>query len=235
MLLFAFGVPVQAHGKEYSGGEDYEERKFEEERLKEFRADPEMDYERKTGISLWERIRDAFASLFDWDTQPPRSANLSAPTIGVFWNVLLWVLIGVLASFLIMQLMRVDWRKLVRKESDDGNLEYEIKEDEIEGIDFNTLIAEAVDSGRYRTAVRLHYLRSLKALQDKQMIKWRSEKTNYEYLQELNPGPIRKVFTDLTRLFEYIWYGEFPIDRIGYNEAKDSFESFEKDVEGTGE
>jgi hypothetical protein len=215
----------------------YEEREFDAQQLEQLRNNPDYDYERIGGQSLWDRFLDWLRRLFSNMDESDEPIRMRGPSAGVgglsiFAQALLWVLIAGIAAFLIFQLLKVDFRKLIRKKSDDGNVDYEVQDDVLEKLPFQELIEDAVARGQYRMAVRFHYLRCLKYLQEKELIVWKFEKTNSEYLTELDPTPLRKPFGELTRLYEYIWYGEFAIEKAEYHTSKESFLKFEESVKG---
>ncbi len=74
--------------------------------------------------------------------------------------------------------------------------------------DLAARLADAETRGDYRLAVRLGYLLTLRALADRDLIRWLPDKTNHQYLHELPAGPLRAQFAPLTRQFEVAWYGE---------------------------
>lgn len=74
--------------------------------------------------------------------------------------------------------------------------------------DLTGRLAEAEARGDYRLAVRLGYLLVLRALADRDLIRWLPDKTNQQYLRELPAGPLRDQLAPLTRQFEVAWYGE---------------------------
>lgn len=70
-------------------------------------------------------------------------------------------------------------------------------------------IASDIKQQDYRSAIRYSFLAMLLRLNDQQMIAFHSEKTNAEYLMEL-PGEQQAPFRALCRIYDYIWYGEYP-------------------------
>ncbi|MEI7487385.1 MAG: hypothetical protein WCJ72_08235 [Chryseobacterium sp.] len=52
----------------------------------------------------------------------------------------------------------------------------------------------------------------LKKLSDKKSINWNPEKTNKDYVTELKVPNLKNEFSNLSYIFEYVWYGEFSID-----------------------
>ena len=54
-------------------------------------------------------------------------------------------------------------------------------------------------------------------------IEWDIEKTNSDYLYELQNPVYKEDFTYLSYLYNYIWYGEFEIDETTFNKAENRF------------
>lgn len=84
-------------------------------------------------------------------------------------------------------------------------LDYELEDDNIYGIDFDTAIAEALKRQDYREAVRLRYLQTLKMLTECGSIDWQLHKTPTQYTYECSD----EDFLRMTRHFLRIRYGNF--------------------------
>ena len=106
----------------------------------------------------------------------------------------------------------------------------EITAENIENADIHTLIKNAENDNDYRLAIRYYYLLVLKTLSLKNHIKFEDDKTNNEYLDEVSNKPFSKNFAYTSYLYNYIWYGEFPLNTDKYNKAKSNFLSFLKQV-----
>ncbi|MBK8474264.1 MAG: DUF4129 domain-containing protein [Sphingobacteriales bacterium] len=78
--------------------------------------------------------------------------------------------------------------------------------------------------------MRLYYLQTLKVLADRQHINWQRYKTNRHYWHELRNTNLQQPFNQLTRLFDYIWYGEFQIDDQHFRQAQQAFKTFEQTI-----
>lgn len=102
----------------------------------------------------------------------------------------------------------------------------EITADNIENADIHTLIKNAENNNDYRLAIRYYYLLVLKTLSLKNHIKFEDDKTNNEYLNEVSDTPFSKDFEYTSYLYNYIWYGKFPLNIDKYNKAKNNFSSF---------
>ena len=116
-----------------------------------------------------------------------------------------------------------------RKRKQTG-LAFEIVPEDIRTLDFDRLIDEAVAVRNYRRAVRLLYLKTLKALAAHHLIDWQRDKTNHEYIDELPQPTLRRAFADLTMLFEYVWYGDFAVDEAVFGRVQRSFTRFDEDL-----
>jgi hypothetical protein len=89
-------------------------------------------------------------------------------------------------------------------------------------------IQQAIKNGNYRLAVRYLYLLSLKRLADKNYIEINSSKTNYEYVNEVRKQKFANDFASLTLQYEYVWYGEYPVDQRLFDQIQDGFNQFHK-------
>ncbi|HSN08585.1 MAG TPA: hypothetical protein VLS85_06085 [Hanamia sp.] len=116
-------------------------------------------------------------------------------------------------------------REKIIKESDEESLQ---ELNEVSAYD--TLIAEAENSEQFNLATRYLFLKTLKNLSDRGLINFTAEKTNKEYLKEMEPNNYFDEFRGLTRNYEYTWYGKFPIDKEEYQILKEEFDSFNKKI-----
>ena len=191
--------------------------------LEAFRDDPDFAYDRQPppSQSWWARFWAWLAEkLF---------APLNDRGVGQFVQWVFWILAGLGLIYAVLKLLRMEPRGLFYGRSDRRRPAFAEVED-LHAVDFDRLIREATAEGDFRRAVRLLYLRTLKALADRELITWKPEKTNHEYLRELGGGraDLAAPFRRLTYLFEYIWYGDFPIDSEAFGQARDRFAAFDQ-------
>lgn len=146
-----------------------------------------------------------------------------------FFQTLLWlVIIGGFATFLVIYLHNSN-AGLFRRSKTIRSIEEDAAETgNIFAINYNREIERAVQNSDYRLAVRLMYLRVLKELADRNMIQYKQDNTNFDYLLQLHPTPVYSDFHRLTRSYEYSWYGQFEIDREKFSTIKKDFEHFDK-------
>ena len=83
----------------------------------------------------------------------------------------------------------------------------DITEDDINEVDFDRLITEAVQNGDYLMLCRLRYLQTLKAASDAQLVTWRRYKTPTQYAQDWPD----EDFGKMTNHFLRIRYGHYTV------------------------
>ncbi len=98
-----------------------------------------------------------------------------------------------------------------------------LEEEDINLIQFEKLIQEAISQNDFRLAIRYYYLWVLKNYSDKKIISWHPEKTNSDYTYEIKDLQIKNRFKKLSYFYNYIWYGEFEIDTSIFEVAQTSF------------
>ena len=100
------------------------------------------------------------------------------------------------------------------------------EDEDIHETDIDGLLQKAIDNKDYRLAIRYYYLSVLKTLSNKKLIDYHKDKTNSEYLFEIEDTNTRKHFSYLSYVYSYIWYGEFPIDETNFKLAESKYQSF---------
>lgn len=115
---------------------------------------------------------------------------------------------------------------LFKKKKPEIDKTVKLTDEELDTETYHQQIEQAVASGRFRAAVRLLYLQTLRVLVDKGIIDYSREKTNAAYLRSLVSTPWYKTFATLTLDYEYIWYGEVPVNDEQFNVIHRQFRQF---------
>jgi hypothetical protein len=173
-------------------------------------------YERK------ERVRESRAPR---ETPPMRNTS-----VDLSW--LLYVLLAVGIIFLVLFLLGFRFNNLFGKNKSAG---YSVKDDavnenDINQIKFETELEKAIRLKNYKLAVRILYLESLKKLNDQQLIDWKINKTNWDYVNEVKRDDLRPLFKKITNSFDYIWYGDFTIDESTFRLMQDQIQLFKNKI-----
>jgi hypothetical protein len=85
------------------------------------------------------------------------------------------------------------------------------------------LAEEALRNQDFRLALRYRYLLVLQHLIHRKLIVWKSSKTNLDYQKELRETPFIGPFTEVTRIYNFVWYGHFDLDTKTYRELEGAF------------
>jgi hypothetical protein len=197
------------------------QRQFDTTRLNAYKRMPEFTYhENHFSPSLWSRFWSWFWGLFR--LKDDRVSN----GIYIFLKYC-FITAGVGAIiFLVLKLAGINLLNTFRRKPKVANLAYEESAENIHEIDFDTEIEKAVSVHNYRLAVRMLYLKTLKQLSDKGLIEWQPNKTNTIYVNELADTDQRETFKQLTRQFEYVWYGDFSVNGDIFTNISLLFQNF---------
>jgi hypothetical protein len=150
---------------------------------------------------------------------------LNSPPVKIFF----WVLALFFVAFI---LYRIFFRNNLF--AFNKNKSADIKEDDLivlnELSQYDSQISESEQNNDFNLCTRYLFLKTIKVLSDKDLIRFLPDKTNREYVREMERHPLAKEFSSLTRNYEYVWYGKFLIDKNRYKVLKEQFVQFIKKV-----
>ena len=98
----------------------------------------------------------------------------------------------------------------------------------IKNEDLRALSEAAIKNQDFRLAVRYRYLQVLRLLIDRKLILWKSSKTNYDYQRELRESNFLGPFTEVTRIYNFVWYGNLELDAKTYEELEQAFDNLDQ-------
>ncbi|MFC4219146.1 hypothetical protein [Flagellimonas marina] len=195
------------------------EREIQEDLSDKYTGD-DFNYEVKTGESanlLARFIRWLLNSLgetFGLDISPQTLLILEYIIYGLMGALVIFLLIRVFVNEKFNALFTKKAKSIV---------DIDLSEQHIESLDLDSLMNEALTNKDYRLAVRYQFLKILKLLSQKNLIEWHFEKTNVDYEREIKHGNLQEAFKNASYLYENIWYGEQPIDEVGYAKTSSRF------------
>lgn len=85
------------------------------------------------------------------------------------------------------------------------------------------LLRRAEAAGQYDLAIRLLYITALTDLNRGGAIRYRKDRSNRDYLDQLRDHPARADFRLLTLAYERYWYGQYAADAIAYRAARSQY------------
>lgn len=146
------------------------------------------------------------------------------------FNILPYILLAFLVFLLVKFFLKVNSRNIVYGEQKNASFQFTEEEHIIKNEDINALISEAIKNQNYRLAIRYYYLQTLKYLTEKSIISWEPEKTNEDYIKEISKDSLSADFKNVTKIYDYVWYGEFGIDQLKFEKLKSTFETVNKSI-----
>ncbi len=176
----------------------------------------------------YKRYMDSLLRATQFKVQKPRrrvDLNGSDFFSSIF-GIIFWILAIGLFAYLVYRLFLSNSSFLSRSRK---NIASDIAVIEEENVsDPDSLLRNAIRSGNYRLAVRYLYLQSLQRLSEKKFIEINTNKTNYEYVMEVRRHKFANEFASLTLQYEYVWYGEYPVDERLFEQIQGRFTQFNK-------
>lgn len=181
--------------------------------LARYRADERFQYDRP------EAERPSLATLlWQWIQR-----HLIEPAVrGLGERGVVWLLIGLAVGLLgwgVSRLLRAEGGGglFARRDRALGSAGPLLDVDDLATVDVAALLARALAEGRLREAVRYRFLVLLQALDRAGVVAWRRDKTNRDYATEARRhGDVGTAFAEAARAFDYVWYGERPVDADRY-------------------
>jgi hypothetical protein len=151
---------------------------------------------------------------------------------GTTARFVIWcILIGGMVFFFVFYLMNNEIglfapakRKMVEIRHTDGLA------DDIFEIDFETALAGSLATRDYRLSIRLLFLRLLKTMNERKVIEYSIDRTNFDYLFQLNGTDYFNSFSTLIKSYEYTWYGEFAVSEKQYALIEKNFSQFQQQI-----
>ncbi len=157
------------------------------------------------------------------ETRPALTKLFGSP----WFKALLWcIMIASLIAIIIWFLRASNVKLFSQRKTAVNELHDDIEQENIFAINFDENIASAIAVKDFRSAIRLMYLQLLVTMDQKNLISYKQQKTNSDYLFQLSDTSFYKPFFNLTRTFEYSWYGQFAINEARFASISKDFSLF---------
>ena len=192
-------------------------------------------------------------SDFDYDSMEGQAENFLERAIGWFFDkisqifgvnlppgiyqivkILVYVLLIAFALYILVKFLVGDNASSFFGRQSKLVAPLNIKEEHIENVDLESYIANALKEEDYRLAIRYMYLKCLKLLSINNIIEWHFDKTNSDYYREIASVSLKENFKKVSYLYDNIWYGEFTLDRFGFENAEKDFERLNQNLKNAG-
>jgi len=196
-----------------------------EDHLKTYKADKEFNY--KEAVAEENFIDKAyrwFQNILRKFWEAIFGVGTATGFLYFVFRILPYLLLAFLIFLLVRFFLKVNSNKLIAKARKQGSILFTEEEQIIKNEDIPSLIQEAVNQNNYRLAIRYYYLLSLKHLTESDSISWKPQKTNEDYINEISIDHLKIEFKNITRIYDYVWYGEFNIDATKFETLRLPFE-----------
>jgi hypothetical protein len=161
---------------------------------------------------LWRSVLDFIAQIFH----------------AVIYLPLILRILFVVACLVVLFIIATKTKlyRLFYEDRETKNPEFSMVDPLHEEYNFDEAVSREVMQGNYRNAIRLLHLKLLKELDSMEIIRISRDKTNRDYSLEIGDANIRKEFAGLTRIYNHIWYGKYPLTGIDYESLAPQFLRF---------
>ncbi len=224
--MFSFCVFAQSEDKTVQYDDSFIEQKhFDAKKIEAYKQQEDFIYvveKREPTIieKAWDWFKRTIKKLLSYFFDD------ITPAVGFLaWvlRILPYIIAGLVLFLIIKFFLKVNAQNIIDGKSAKSIVNLSEDEVLIKDKDLSKLIKEAISEGNYKLAVRYYYLLLLKNLSEKELISWQQEKTNEDYIKELADNKLNAEFEKLTYLYDYVWYGEFLIDREKFLQAEVNF------------
>jgi hypothetical protein len=145
--------------------------------------------------------------------------------------VIMYLVIFSMCAFILVRFLRGEADSVFQK-NNENSIFFEEEGAQLTGSDLAVLLQEEISSGNYNKAVRILFLQTLQHLANHGLISLHPEKTNSDFLYEIPDVRIRDQFRDLTRIYEFLWYGNQALDHSWFNRIASKFRLFNDQING---
>lgn len=193
--------------------------------LDKYKKDKTFDYSPnpETTESFWDKIINWInRQLFGLQTSKTYSDIIDYLLYGLMVAALIIIILGLFKS---------EIRGFFYSVKKEQKIRFEEQEEDIHKINFDKLIARAVENKEYKIAIRYLFLKTLRLLSDQRIINLQSNKTNQDYLSEIKKNEVADLFSRVALGFELAWYGDFPVDENQYRNSRIIFNNLSETLQ----
>lgn len=210
------------------------QKKFDQKALDDFKSQDDFNY----NVKLQEE--NIFEKVWAWLGRVVKRIlsiifDDIGPAVGVLAAIVKaipWIVLGLLLFFILKFFLNVNTRNATDSLETVPAIHLTNDEELIKNQNISELVQQAIQEKNYRLAVRFYYLLILQKLTDKELIVWQQEKTNEDFIREVAHLKIASDFTETTRLYDFVWYGNFEINEAEFLKAEPLFHTLIKKILG---
>lgn len=208
----------------YDDAADIDPVEFDHVQIESYKTEKEFNYINAPEKENWwtrfkKWINSKYNQFINWLFGDYHANSILA----FFIEIVPFLVILILLGLVVWLFSRLDPGGRMLKKQKASEVFLTEEEELVKNEDLQALMKEAVLNGQFRLAVRYYYLNELKKLDELDLIQYEYQKTNRDYSNEIKDEKIRKQFSDITILYEFIWYGSFQVSESDFRLAEKGF------------
>lgn len=135
-------------------------------------------------------------------------------------RVLLWCIVAASVIFIAYKLLFSKDSILFNRKGQlmKQKTEPVVNEQDVATTNWEQLLQNATLNNDQRLTIRYSYMWLLQLMQKRGLIRFSNDKTNFDYYTELSNSEYRQPFRQLSRQYEYAWYGQYTLSSQQYDD-----------------
>ena len=197
------------------------------DKLKDIQQDEDYQYKpQDIKKNFLEKIADWISAKWDELMEWVFGEKKGSKFVNLLIKYLPYLLLAIGILIIIRLLYRYDVFK--RRAAQQNPPDIQLADDEkiVKSSNISELIKNAKAQNDHRMAVRYLYLNLLRQLDAREYIRFKKDKTNDDYIAEFKHQPLIPEFENLTYYYDFIWYGQYPIDEAFFSQIEQKFDHF---------
>lgn len=236
LWLFYFGcfclsLAAQDHQPILYDDAEIIQQTITEEHLKSYKSSNEFDYnEQEVEENSLDRFVFWLKNILRKFWEAIFGVGSATGFLYFVFHILPYLILAFLLFLALRFFLKVNTSAHLAKVKAPGSVSLSEDEHIIKNEDIPELIKAAVNQHNYRLAIRYYYLLTLKILSANHLINWKPQKTNEDYIKEFSTSDLKHNFENATKIYEYVWYGEFTIDAEKFEHLKIQFDTLNNTI-----
>ena len=207
---------------------------FKEHRIEEHKQDKDFNYlEEKQQKTWWQEFKEWINQKYQQFLRWLFGDYDAGSIFGFIIKLVPYILLIGVICLIIWLFTRMNPGKDILQQPQTAKVHLDDEEEIIQNADIPSLINTAIENGQYRMAVRYYYLQALKELDLKNFIEFEAQKTNNDYISEITNEQLNRLFRKGTRVYNFIWYGDFQVSKEDFLLAEKGFSELNSTIKNT--
>lgn len=233
-LLFAISIQSQESLEIKKDTSFIEQKSFDKKTLENYRNSGDFNYEEVKKEpnflqKIWNWIKKVLIKILTWILG---DFNKASGVLAQILRIIPYIIALLVMLFLIKMFLRVNTRNIIEGKTNISAVKFNTEEELIKSENLEELIKEAINNKNYRLSVRYYYLYLLQQMTEQNIIVWQQQKTNEDYIKEIKTKALQDDFISSTRLYDFVWYGNFDISEDQFSRAEKLFNNMKAKING---